>query len=153
MQAQHKGLGPPLHHKHTPGMNLGGDKALIVRGRPLLRREGGGVRAVFVCMEPETRTGARGFLTPCGAGVATDSTGFWFKAADEGRKGMQRFRGEPFRCLDLQTAGAHGDWAVMLGSIRQNGTAAFRDILCPQHLGLGGGVLHGHTLISDHKSF
>ncbi|KAK5617137.1 hypothetical protein CRENBAI_012237 [Crenichthys baileyi] len=34
LQAQHKGLPPPLHHTramHTPGMNLGGDKALVAR--------------------------------------------------------------------------------------------------------------------------
>lgn len=85
------------------------------------------------------------FFTPC----ATDATGFFFIAA-EGRRGSDL--GEPFRSADPQTTGAHEDWALVLGSIRQNGTTAFRDTPCPQHLGPGGGVLHSSALISDHKS-
>lgn len=44
VQAQHKDRGPPLHHgrrhthAHTPGMNLGGDKALIERNCRRRRR-------------------------------------------------------------------------------------------------------------------
>lgn len=110
MQAQHKGLGPPLHHKythmHTPGMNLGGDKALIER---------------------DYRWWSKGCVCVCKLCVLTC---VWNQKPEQElmvfytlwrRSGDRRYRlqvqsswgggglGEPFRSADPQTAGAHGD--------------------------------------------
>lgn len=59
VQAQHKGLLPTLNHTHahTPGMNLGGDKALI-ESRWLSK----GCVCAQLCLEAESRTEASGFL-------------------------------------------------------------------------------------------
>lgn len=102
-----------------------------------------------MCFEPENRTGARGFLHLVAHKWRQTPQASGSKRRREG--GEAKVLGEPFRSADPQTTRAHGDCALVLGSIRQNGAAAFRDTPCPQHLGPGGGVLHSYALISDHR--
>lgn len=134
-------------HRRTPGMNLGGDKALIERDYHWWSKG----LCMCVCTEPETRTGARGFLTPCGAGVATDSTGFWFKAAEE-REGKRRFRGNPFVLLTLRPPELMGIELWYWVQSDRMGPLPSGTPHVLKHLGPGGGVLHRYALISDHKS-
>lgn len=86
-------------HKHTPGMDFRGEKALLGRD---YRWWSEGCLCVCEYFAHVCRTTNRGrselLFTPCGTQGASDSTGFWFKAAER-EKGKRGFKGNPFVLL------------------------------------------------------
>lgn len=131
-------------------MNLGGDKALLERIYPRWSKG-----CVYVCIltcvsnqKPEQEPVAFLHLVAHKWRQTPQASGS--KRWREGGEG-KGFRGTLSFCWPLDHWSSW-DCALVLGSIRQNGAAAFRDSPCPQHLGPGGGVLHSYALISDHRS-
>lgn len=141
VQAQHKGLGLPLHHKHTQAHTWDEFK----RWQSFIERvchwcsKSCLCLCLCVCVEPV-------LFTPC----ATDTTGYLFKGS-EGRREGKRFRRTLSFCWPSDRW-VSGGLSSGTGFNQTEWDPAFRDTLCPQHLEPVGGVLHSTALISDHKS-